>query len=181
MDSGLVPLRQWSISGAADCMFLASLLSGLGLKLEHGKKEQRTGIGGTDEVWVHSIQHWIGLDMLSIDAAFTPKLPLACLPGRKGFLNSTGSRLIQSRILRKWSQSASTARDPRPTRISDTTQFLPLLTSSSSLQVGTSPAEIAQDRDVCTGAPMPRIQHAIAHSSADWANRHEIRSCSRRT
>lgn len=75
-------------SGAADCMFHASLLSPLGMKLDSGRREERIGIGGKQEVWVHSVQLFIGSDLLAIDAAFAPGLPLGGLLGRSGFFES---------------------------------------------------------------------------------------------
>jgi hypothetical protein len=73
-------------SGSADCIFHASILANIGIKLENGRKEQRTGIGGTEQdVWVHPIHLFIGTDLLAVDAAFSPELPLAGLLGRKGF------------------------------------------------------------------------------------------------
>lgn len=73
-------------SGAADCMFHASIASAIGIKLESGRKEQRMGIsGGGADVWVHPIQLYVGMDMFSIDAVFSADLPLAGLLGRSGF------------------------------------------------------------------------------------------------
>lgn len=67
-------------------MFHAGLLSSIGLRLDAGRKETRTGISGSqDEVWVHPIQLYVGMDLHSIEGAFTPNLPLAALLGRKGF------------------------------------------------------------------------------------------------
>jgi hypothetical protein len=75
-------------SGAADCMFHSSIAPGIGIRVDSGRKEQRTGIGGTQDVWVHPIQLWFGADMLSIEAAFSPNLPLAGLLGRIGFFEN---------------------------------------------------------------------------------------------
>jgi hypothetical protein len=73
-------------SGAADCMFHASIASAIGIRLDSGRREQRTGIsGGGAGVWVHSIQLYVGMDLFSIEAAFSPDLPLAGLLGRSGF------------------------------------------------------------------------------------------------
>ena len=67
-------------------MFHASIASAIGIKLESGRKEQRMGIsGGGGDVWVHPIQLYVGMDLLSIEAAFSPDLPLAGLLGRSGF------------------------------------------------------------------------------------------------
>lgn len=73
-------------SGAADCMFHASIAAAMGIKLESGGKQQRTGISGArGDVWVHPVQLYVGMDLFSIEAAFSNELPLADLLGRSGF------------------------------------------------------------------------------------------------
>jgi len=72
-------------SGSADCIFHSSVAAAIGIKIENGRKEIRTGIGGPQDAWVHPIQLWFGVDMLSINAAFTKELPFAGLLGRSGF------------------------------------------------------------------------------------------------
>jgi hypothetical protein len=80
------PFEAMVDSGAAECMFHASIAVAIGIKLESGRKEQRTGISGArGDVWVHPVQLYIGLDLFSIEAAFSPALPLAGLLGRSGF------------------------------------------------------------------------------------------------
>lgn len=79
------PFEAMIDSGAADCMFHASVLSALGIKLDAGRKERRGGIGGTQDVWVHPVQLFVGMDLFSIEAAFSPSLPVGGLLGRKGF------------------------------------------------------------------------------------------------
>ena len=72
-------------SGAADCMFQASLASALGLELMSGTPSARTGIGGRNEVWVHPISLFVGEHVLHVNAAFSETLPVADLLGRSGF------------------------------------------------------------------------------------------------
>jgi hypothetical protein len=72
-------------SGAADCMFPESVAQAIGIDLKTGKKEQRTGIGGTQDVWIHPIQLYVGLEVITINAAFAKALPVAGLLGRIGF------------------------------------------------------------------------------------------------
>lgn len=80
------PFEAMVDSGAADCMFHASIASALGIRLESGRREQRTGISGArGDVWVHTVQLYVGLDIFSIEAAFSSELPLAGLLGRSGF------------------------------------------------------------------------------------------------
>jgi len=73
-------------SGSSDCIFHQSLAAPIGIKIESGRKEMRTGIGGTQEVWIHPIQLYVGVaDLIEIDAAFSKNLPVAGLLGRIGF------------------------------------------------------------------------------------------------
>ena len=72
-------------SGAADCMFQASLASAIGLELTAGTPSARTGIGGQSEVWVHPISLFVGEHVLQLNAAFSETLPVAGLLGRSGF------------------------------------------------------------------------------------------------
>lgn len=80
------PFEAMVDSGAADCMFHASIAAAIGIRLDSGRREQRTGISGArGDVWVHTVKLYVGLDLFSIDAAFSPELPLAGLLGRSGF------------------------------------------------------------------------------------------------
>lgn len=80
------PFEAMVDSGAADCMFHSSIASAIGIKLDSGRKEQRTGISGAcGDVWVHSVQLYVGMDLHTIEAAFSPELPVAGLLGRSGF------------------------------------------------------------------------------------------------
>ena len=72
-------------SGAADCMFQASLASALGIELAAGTPSARTGIGGRSDVWVHPISLFVSEHVLHINAAFSDTLPVAGLLGRSGF------------------------------------------------------------------------------------------------
>ena len=74
-------------SGASDCIFHASLASAIGINLESGKKEVRAGIGGTQEIWIHPIQLYVGSEILSIQAGFAKSLSVAGLLGRLGFFD----------------------------------------------------------------------------------------------
>ena len=79
------PFEAMVDSGSADCIFHSSVASAIGIKLESGRKEIRTGIGGPQDVWIHPIQLWFSANMLSIEGAFTKELPFAGLLGRSGF------------------------------------------------------------------------------------------------
>ncbi len=80
------PFEAMVDSGAADCMFHQSIADAIGIKLDSGRKEHRTGISGArGDVWVHLVQLYVGLDLFPIEVAFSPDLPLAALLGRSGF------------------------------------------------------------------------------------------------
>jgi hypothetical protein len=79
------PFEAMVDSGASDCIFQESIAQAIGIKLETGKKEIRTGIGGTQEVWIHPVQLYVGTEIIEIDAAFAKSLPVAGLLGRIGF------------------------------------------------------------------------------------------------
>ena len=72
-------------SGAAECMFPASIASAIGINIESGKKDSRNGIGGSQDVWIHPIVLYVGEHALHINAAFAKTLPIAGLLGRVGF------------------------------------------------------------------------------------------------
>ena len=83
--------RQFEVlvdSGASDCIFHADTARSIGINLESGRKEIRNGIGGSQEIWIHTIQLYIGAEMLSIEAGFAKTLPVAGLLGRKGFFEN---------------------------------------------------------------------------------------------
>lgn len=66
-------------------MFPEALASAIGIRLESGKKQQRSGIGGVQDVWVHPVLLYVGSYILEINAAFAKTLPVAGLLGREGF------------------------------------------------------------------------------------------------
>jgi len=66
-------------------MFHESVAAAIQLRLESGRREQRSGIGGIQKVWVHPVQLFVGSNLLEIEAAFTKSLPFAGLLGRRGF------------------------------------------------------------------------------------------------
>ncbi len=73
-------------SGSADCMFHASIAQSIGIRLDTGRREVRTGISGaTSDVWVHPVLLYVGADMFQIEASFSRNLPLAGLLERNGF------------------------------------------------------------------------------------------------
>jgi hypothetical protein len=72
-------------SGASDCMFPIALAAAIGIKVESGRQEDRTGIGGAQIVWVHPVQLYVGADIIDINAAFAKTLPVAGILGRAGF------------------------------------------------------------------------------------------------
>jgi len=72
-------------SGAADCLFSESIATAIGIDLETGQKERRSGIGGNQDVWVHPVVLHVGEHALDIEAAFTKNLPVSGLLGRRGF------------------------------------------------------------------------------------------------
>jgi hypothetical protein len=72
-------------SGASDCIFPDAVALAIGIKLESGKKEQRNGIGGSQDVWIHPVQLYVGAEILEINAAFAKSLPVAGILGRIGF------------------------------------------------------------------------------------------------
>jgi hypothetical protein len=57
----------------------------IGIDLKSGKKEQRAGIGGEQDAWVHPVVLYVGEHAISIRAAFVEILPLSGLLGRIGF------------------------------------------------------------------------------------------------
>jgi hypothetical protein len=80
------PFEAMVDSGATDCIFHQSIAASIGIKLESGRKEIRTGIGGNQEVWIHPVQLYVGMsEIIGINAAFAKDLPLAGLLGRIGF------------------------------------------------------------------------------------------------
>jgi hypothetical protein len=73
-------------SGAADCIFHESIAQAIGITaIESGKKSQRTGIAGLQDVWIHPVILYVGEHALNINAAFAKTLPIAGLLGRIGF------------------------------------------------------------------------------------------------
>ncbi len=72
-------------SGASDCMFPEAVAAAIGIKLESGRKERRNGIGGSQDVWIHPVQLYVGGEIIDINAAFARSLPVAGLLGRIGF------------------------------------------------------------------------------------------------
>jgi hypothetical protein len=72
-------------SGAADCIFHDAVAIAIGIDLESGRKKQRTGISGPQDVWIHPVQLYVGTEIIDIDAAFARSLPVAGLLGRIGF------------------------------------------------------------------------------------------------
>jgi hypothetical protein len=72
-------------SGASDCIFPEAVAIALGIKVESGKKEQRNGIGGSQDVWIHPVQLYVGAEVVEINAAFAKSLPVAGILGRIGF------------------------------------------------------------------------------------------------
>jgi hypothetical protein len=73
-------------SGATDCMFPADVATAVGITdIRKGKKDERNGIGGTQDVWLHPVILYIGEHALNIEAAFCDTLPVGGLLGRRGF------------------------------------------------------------------------------------------------
>ena len=72
-------------SGASDCIFHATLATAIGINLESGRKEVRSGIGGVQDIWMHPIQLYVGSELLNIEAGFAKDLSVAGLLGRLGF------------------------------------------------------------------------------------------------
>jgi hypothetical protein len=72
-------------SGASDCIFHEMVAAAIDIKLESGSREQRAGVGGTQDVWVHPIQLFVADQILEIEAAFAKELPIAGVLGRSGF------------------------------------------------------------------------------------------------
>ncbi|MBZ5706693.1 MAG: retroviral-like aspartic protease family protein [Acidobacteriia bacterium] len=73
-------------SGAADCMFPATIAEAIGIHdITTGRKDERLGIGGPEDVWLHPIVLYVGEHVLNIEAAFSRTLPVAGLLGRRGF------------------------------------------------------------------------------------------------
>lgn len=73
-------------SGAADCMFPEDVAGAIGIKdITTGKKDERTGIGGRQDVWLHPIILYVGEHALSIQAAFSRTLPVGGILGMQGF------------------------------------------------------------------------------------------------
>jgi len=66
-------------------MFPEAIAAAVGIKLESGKRERRNGIGGSQDVWIHPVQLYVGADIIDIHAAFAKTLPVAGLLGRFGF------------------------------------------------------------------------------------------------
>jgi hypothetical protein len=72
-------------SGASDCIFTADIAKAIGINMESGIKDSRTGLGGLQEVWIHPVILYIGEHALNIKACFAQTLPVAGLLGRVGF------------------------------------------------------------------------------------------------
>lgn len=77
-------------SGASDCMFHEQIASAIGIPdITTGRREQRKGISGVGEdVWIHPVILYVGENGLSIEAAFSRRLPIAGLLGMKGFFDN---------------------------------------------------------------------------------------------
>ena len=74
-------------SGACDCIFPVALATAIGIKVESGEKDERNGIVGTQDVWIHPVQLYVGADIIEINAAFAKTLPVAGILGRIGFFD----------------------------------------------------------------------------------------------
>jgi hypothetical protein len=72
-------------SGASDCIFHEMVATAIDIKLESGNREQRNGVGVAQDVWVHSVQLFVGDQILEIEAAFAKELLIAGVLGRSGF------------------------------------------------------------------------------------------------
>jgi len=73
-------------SGASDCMFPEDVAQAIGINdITTGRKSMRAGIGGKEDVWIHSVVVYVGEHALDIEAAFTHTLPVSGLLGRQGF------------------------------------------------------------------------------------------------
>ncbi len=66
-------------------MFPENIATAIGISIESGKKTQRTGVGGPQDVWIHPVLLYVGEHALSINAAFAKTLPVGGLLGRAGF------------------------------------------------------------------------------------------------
>lgn len=69
----------------ATVCFPESIAFALGIDLETGHRERRSGVGGNQDVWIHPVVLYVGEHALDIKAAFTKNLPVSGLLGRRGF------------------------------------------------------------------------------------------------
>jgi Aspartyl protease len=74
-------------SGATRCLFHANLAQHLGIDLRSGLLEMMNGIGGREELWLHSVKLHIPGGAINITAGFKENLPLAGLLGMTGFFD----------------------------------------------------------------------------------------------
>ena len=75
-------------SGAAGCLFDASLADALQLDLRSGTRSAAIGLGNTRvEIWYHSIELHVEGVQYGAEVAFANDLPTAGILGRKGFFD----------------------------------------------------------------------------------------------
>lgn len=74
-------------SGAARCLYHASLAAAIGLDLKSGEVEALSGIGGTDISWLHDITLYTFGGPIKMRAGFKENLPIAALLGMNGFFD----------------------------------------------------------------------------------------------
>ncbi len=73
-------------SGAARCLFHASLGRAIGLNVEKGQEEDTIGVSGQPtKTYLHNVSLHVPGHMIKVRAGFTDQLPLAGILGREGF------------------------------------------------------------------------------------------------
>ena len=73
-------------SGAAICIFHASIGESIGLNISKGEEDKTTGVSGKPTtIYLHAVSLYVPGHIIKIRAGFTDELPLAGLLGRMGF------------------------------------------------------------------------------------------------
>ena len=93
-------------SGASRCIFHASLGRAIGLQIDKGEVEETRGVSGeVNKAYLHNIHLYAPGGIIPIRAAFSERLPVACILGMIGFFehfkvtfDPTGQRVEIERI-----------------------------------------------------------------------------------
>lgn len=77
-------------SGAADCLFRADIAPYIGIDVEAGIRGSTGGIVPDQriDIYYHDVNLWVGADRMRIRAAFSYRLSVGAILGRRGFFDN---------------------------------------------------------------------------------------------